>query len=320
MGDMACKICFKASLFVCSRCHNIWYCSAVCQAQDWKLGHKQQCKELKKQFRSSGKAVSGGHEVDLGGDVKRLQREVRGGNILALASLGVCYLQGLGGLPRSEAEALRLFERGAAAGDAPSLVCLGKMTLGGRGLPPSAGRALALFQRAAALGSVDGVMEAALVCESMGRVAEAVEGFQRALAGGHIGGAMGLGMLHLKGEGVPLSREAAKAMFTRAAASTSYPPIAASARDMLKKMEGTMYLITSTSNVLKSCDSGEPTTTSPSVQMALGLALLQGHEGVGEQRVERDRERGLALLRLAADSGHLPAQSELGRELGDERR
>jgi hypothetical protein len=35
-----------ATLKLCGRCHRIRYCSAECQKQDWKLGHKLLCKPL----------------------------------------------------------------------------------------------------------------------------------------------------------------------------------------------------------------------------------------------------------------------------------
>ena len=36
---------------VCSACKQAFYCSGECQKVDWKQGHKERCKELKKNLK-----------------------------------------------------------------------------------------------------------------------------------------------------------------------------------------------------------------------------------------------------------------------------
>ena len=46
-----CPICFAKAYDVCSRCNSVFYCSAACQKQHWKLSHKKACKPIPDRYR-----------------------------------------------------------------------------------------------------------------------------------------------------------------------------------------------------------------------------------------------------------------------------
>ena len=48
--NMPCYVCKEPSKSQCPSCKTA-YCSKACQRLDWKSGHKEQCKELTKEFQ-----------------------------------------------------------------------------------------------------------------------------------------------------------------------------------------------------------------------------------------------------------------------------
>ena len=45
------------ALFACSSCKQTYYCSKICQTNDWKKGHKESCKKLSVQPNDPVKAI-----------------------------------------------------------------------------------------------------------------------------------------------------------------------------------------------------------------------------------------------------------------------
>ena len=44
---------YRKPFAACSRCRNAWYCSATCQKQAWRRGHKLICRDWTKERSSS---------------------------------------------------------------------------------------------------------------------------------------------------------------------------------------------------------------------------------------------------------------------------
>ena len=42
-----CKVCQSLAIFNCSRCENAYYCSEICQKNDW-INHESNCTNIEK--------------------------------------------------------------------------------------------------------------------------------------------------------------------------------------------------------------------------------------------------------------------------------
>ena len=69
---LSCSVCHKSSaetsndMLKCAGCGQRRYCSAACQAADWKAGHKAQCKKIQSDLKD-------------GGDLKKKGNKKKGG-------------------------------------------------------------------------------------------------------------------------------------------------------------------------------------------------------------------------------------------------
>jgi TPR repeat protein len=77
----------------------------------------------------------------------------------AQRSLGLFYIQGLGGLPEDEIKALRLFKQAADQGNSDAIYWIGVFLEAGRSVPRDTERARMWLKRAAEMGHVDAKRE-----------------------------------------------------------------------------------------------------------------------------------------------------------------
>lgn len=100
------------------------------------------------------------------------------------------------------AEAVKIYEHRANAGDAHSQVILGWMYFEGSGVAKDAEKALGLFDRAARLGSREGAFYFGRAAISFGRYEEAIKSFQAAARQEYGPALLWLGLVYTRGLGV----------------------------------------------------------------------------------------------------------------------
>lgn len=105
------------------------------------------------------------------------------------------------------AEAFSLYERLAKAGDAHSQVFLGWMYFEGLGVEQDKEKALEWFMRAASLGSIDGAYYCGRCALSMKNYHSALDWFGKAAVQDYGPALLGIGVMHLRGLGIPVDIE-----------------------------------------------------------------------------------------------------------------
>jgi len=137
------------------------------------------------------------------------------GNPAAKARLGQILFYGLGGVPRDDAEALRLLTSAAEAGDPLGQHALGTAYLIGRGVPKDSAKALDWLGRAADRGypeSLNSLGELYLTGTGVPRdEARGVEYYRRAAEKGYPPSLEKMAELRWNGRGVPMDRAQAVA-------------------------------------------------------------------------------------------------------------
>lgn len=182
------------------------------------------------------------------------------GNAAAKARLGQILFFGLGGVPRDDAEALRLLTAAAEAGDPLGQHLLGSAYLAGRGVPKDVAKGQDWLERAAERGSPESLNA--------------------------------LGELYFNGAGVPRD-EARGVGYFRRAAERGYPPSLEKMAEL--RWNGRAMPVDRAQAVLDARAAAE--AGRPVAQFILGVALLTG-EGTGKNLPEaaswfrRAAERG----------------------------
>ncbi len=152
------------------------------------------------------------------------------GKTEAYVRLGDYYVSGaLGGTPNPRV-AYGYYLRAAEAGNLAACVTVGDCLCDGDGVDADLEEGLAWYDRAAAGGSADGTARAAHIRENAeqmaadaatalaeGRYADALEGYRRAAAWGHVGAIVAIGDLYLSGRGVKASPKKAAEFYEDAA-------------------------------------------------------------------------------------------------------
>lgn len=100
------------------------------------------------------------------------------------------------------AEAIKIYEDRANAGDSHSQAFLGWMYFEGSGVAKDVERAFAWFNRAASLGSKEGAFYAGRAAMSLGRYDEAIKSFQAAARQEYGPALLWLGLIYTRGLGV----------------------------------------------------------------------------------------------------------------------
>jgi uncharacterized protein len=140
------------------------------------------------------------------------------GSTTAMVELGVMYGTGTG-VPKDDAQARRLFERAAAAGNPRGTSNLAALT-GAAASDPATGRAL--LQKAAEAGSAEAQFQLGLMAaDGIGGPQDDVAArawFQKAAAQNHPGALEWMGAFAQSGRGGPRDANAARAYFEKAAA------------------------------------------------------------------------------------------------------
>ena len=142
------------------------------------------------------------------------------GSTTAMVELGVLLATGAG-VPRDEAQARRLFERAAEAGNPRGATNLAALAAGG-GAPADPARSRALLERTAQTNSPEALYQlGVMTAEGIGGPKDDVAAralFERAAAQGHPGALERMGAFAQGGRGGPQDSSAAKAYFEKAAA------------------------------------------------------------------------------------------------------
>ena len=102
------------------------------------------------------------------------------------------------------AEAMRIYEEHANAGNTHAQVCLGWMYFEGTGVAKDIEKALHWFERAASLGSREGAFYAGRAAMSLGRYADAINSFQVGARQDYGPALLWLGLAYTRGLGVPV--------------------------------------------------------------------------------------------------------------------
>jgi uncharacterized protein len=142
------------------------------------------------------------------------------GSTTAMVELGVLLATGAG-VPKDEAQARKLFERAAEAGNPRGVVNLSALS-GGGGAPSDPVRARALLTKAAETNSAEAQYQLGLMtAEGVGGPKDDAAArvlFERAAAQGHSGALERMGVFAQSGRGGPQDSAAAKAYYEKAAA------------------------------------------------------------------------------------------------------
>jgi TPR repeat protein len=150
------------------------------------------------------------------------------GNAAAKARLGQILFFGLGGVPRDDAEALRLLSAAAEAGDPLGQHALGTAYLAGRGVPKDVAKAIEWLGRAAERGFPESLNALGELYFSGAGVprdeARGVEFFRRAAEKGYPASLEKMAELRWNGRAVPIDR--AQAVADARAAATAGRPVA----------------------------------------------------------------------------------------------
>jgi uncharacterized protein len=156
------------------------------------------------------------------------------GSTTAMVELGVLLATGVG-VPKDEAQARKLFERAAEAGNPRGVVNLSALS-GGGGAPSDPVRTRALLAKAAETNSAEAQYQLGLMtAEGVGGPkddAAARALFDRAAAQGHSGALERMGVFAQSGRGGPQDSAAAKAYYEKAAALGNED-----AKEALKRLE-----------------------------------------------------------------------------------
>src|SRR3984893_16184404 len=142
------------------------------------------------------------------------------GSTSAMVELGVLYGT-RAGVPRDEAQARKLFERAAEAGNPRGVTNLAALS-GGGGALADPGKARALLAKGADANSAEAQYQLGMmIAEGVGGPKDDVAAralFQKAAAQGHAGGLERMGAFAQSGRGGPQDSSAAKAYYEKAAA------------------------------------------------------------------------------------------------------
>jgi TPR repeat protein len=162
------------------------------------------------------------HRIDFEKARHYLERAAATGHVAATSLLAILHLDGK--LPRADrAEAVRLLELAAGAGDATALFRRGMMFEHGDGVPASLEQATLDFTAAAGAGSVDAMLALAAhaafgVGDRLADPAAAVRWTQQAADKGALSAMVLLGRLYETGFGVPADASAAATWYDAATA------------------------------------------------------------------------------------------------------
>ena len=142
------------------------------------------------------------------------------GSTSAMVELGIMLATG-SGLPKDEAQARKLLERAAEAGNARGVTNLAAMSQSG-GTPSDPGKARAMLARAAEKNSAEAQYQLGMMmAEGVGGPKDEVAAralFEKAAAQDHPGALERMGAFAMSGRGGPEDSSAAKAYYERAAA------------------------------------------------------------------------------------------------------
>jgi TPR repeat protein len=142
------------------------------------------------------------------------------GSTSAMVELGVLLATG-SGVPKDQAEARKLFERAADAGNARGVTNLAALS-GSGGAPPDPVKARALLVKAAETNSAEAQYQLGLMtADGAGGPQDDVAArtlFEKAAAQGHAGALVQMGAFAQSGRGGPQDSSAAKAYYEKAAA------------------------------------------------------------------------------------------------------
>jgi uncharacterized protein len=156
------------------------------------------------------------------------------GSTAAMVELGVMYGTGAG-IRKDEAEARKLFERAAEAGNPRGISNLAAISQGG-GTPADPAKSRAMLLRAAEKNSPEAQYQLGLMLEDgVGGPKDEVAArslFEKAAAQNHAGALERMGEFAQKGRGGPQDTDAAKAYYERAAALGNED-----AKDALKRLQ-----------------------------------------------------------------------------------
>jgi TPR repeat protein len=146
------------------------------------------------------------------------RKAVDKGSSAAMVELGVLFGTGTG-VPKDEAQARRLFERAAEAGNPRGVTNLAALT---GGAPPSDPRARTMLAKAAESGSAEAQFQLGLMlADGVGGSKDDVTArawFEKAAAQDHPGALQQMGDFAISGRGGPRDATAAKAYYEKAAA------------------------------------------------------------------------------------------------------
>jgi TPR repeat protein len=141
------------------------------------------------------------------------------GSTSAMVELGVLLATG-SGVPKDQAQARKLFERAAEAGNPRGVINLGALSEGSSA-PPDPVKARALLLRAAETNSEAQYQLGLMTADGIGGPKDDVAAralFEKAAAQGHPGALERMGAFALSGRGGPQDSSAAKAYYEQAAA------------------------------------------------------------------------------------------------------
>jgi len=222
-------------------------------------------------------------------------------------NLGIAYRDGVG-VARDPGEALKWFQRAADRGHAPAMVEVGSAYRHGNGVDKDLVKAAQWFKRAAALEEPLADLNLGLLYEEEGKGNEAIPVYRQAAEHGLPDALWLLHNLYENGNGVPRDQPEADRWLLKGAESggprsqTSlgyhhqYPG--------LKSKHQVGDTPASMAEAIKWYQRAADQHW-PDAQYRLASCYLEG-EGV-----ELDEERGLELMRAAADQGHAKALTEL---------
>ena len=155
-------------------------------------------------------------------DLDSVQEGVKKGDPDAINTLGVVYYDGLNGVKKDYAKALKLFTQAADAGDATALTNIGRMSYFGRGVRKDIKKAAKYFAKAAEKGDTEGKYIIALMYDNgeggyKQDKKKAAELYRQAAEEGYRDAQSNLAAMYYTGEGVNEDKEQAFLWFRRAA-------------------------------------------------------------------------------------------------------
>jgi TPR repeat protein len=167
--------------------------------------------------------------------VRLLQRAATAGNAEAQHQLAFLYATGRG-VPADERRAAELFTQAAQQNHGRAAANLGTLYAQGRGVPVDPAQAKSWYERAAAAGDPYGAFALARLIENEPRMqARAAEIYRQAADRGHLGASLRLGRMLADGKGIGRDTHAAQARL-RHAASNGLPEAALALGDLIAQM------------------------------------------------------------------------------------